>query len=219
VINHYAANKACRVKLLTLEVATTGSVQISATSTGYARASGSFLNDGIVSGMEVTGVGFGESGNNTAKTITSVTAATITSPGTVVEAAGSRVLKVVLPLQRAWENKPLDPANRSPYVQEEYIPGPMTKISVGALGQLEILPLYVMKIFVPSNTGMGAARSYSDALLTLFAPGTSLTVADASAVVRSDVAPFVGQFFQDATPGFGVVPVSVPIRIRTANSI
>jgi hypothetical protein len=216
MINHYAAQKALRVKLLTLSVATTGSIQISATTTGYERASGSFLTDGFVPGMEVSGSGFGVTANNTAKTIRSVTALTMTCPNTDTEAAGARTLTVGLPATRAWENINIEPARNSTWIEEEYVPGPMTKATVGPLGYVEALPLYVVKIYVPSGSGMGAARSYGDALLTLFAPGTSIAT---GITVRGDVAPFVGQLFQDVPPGFAVLPVTVPIRIRTANSI
>lgn len=224
MIDHYAAQKALRVKLLTLEVATTGSIQISATATGYERASGSFLTDGFIPGMEVSGTGFGESANNTAKTLKSVTALTMICPNTSVEAVGARTLAVELPNIRIWENAiPLnasgeatDVVRGSPYAEEEYVPGPMIKATLGPFGQLEALPLYVIKIYVPSGSGVGAARAYSDALLTLFAPSTSITT---GATVRGDVAPFVGQLFQDVPPGFAVVPVSVPVRLRTANSI
>ena len=216
MIDHHAAQKALRVKLLTLEVATTGSVQISATSTGYERATGSFLTDGFMPGMEVSGTGFGVTANNAAKTISSVTALTITCPNTSVEAVGARTLTVGLPATRAWENINIEPTRGSTWVEEEYIPGPMTKATLGPLGQLEALPLYVIKVYVPSGVGVDAARAYSDALLTLFAPSTSITT---GATVRGDVAPFVGQLFQDVPPGFAVVPVSVPVRLRTANSI
>ena len=218
MINHYAIQKALRAKLLALEVCTTGSVQISATATGYARASGSFLTDGFVPGLEVAGTSFGESANNTAKTITSVTALALTCPGCTVEAVGARTLTVGLPGNQAWENVELEPTAGDPWVEEQYVPGPMEKITLGSLGELEVLPIYAQKIYVPSGNGVGAARKYADALLTLFAPGTALTVSGHTVVVRTQPAPYSGQLLQ-AGPGFATIPITVPIRVRTANSI
>ena len=244
MINHYLIQKALRTKLLELEVVTTGSTSISATSTGYARAAGSFLADGFVAGLEVTGTGFSNSANNTAKTVTSVTAAAMVCSGTTTEAAGSRTIAVNLPLNRAWENVELQKTRGEPWIQEEYIPGPMSKETLGPLGQLEVLPLYVLKIYVPSGMGIGAARSYADALITLFAPSTAISIVTGmllletgddllqetgdfiilesggdTARVRNDVSPFAGQLLQDVIPGFATVPISVPLRMRTANSI
>jgi len=218
MINHWLVQKALRTKLLALEVCTTGSVQISATATGYARASGSFITDGFLPGMEVAGAGFSESANNTAKTITGVSALTITCPGCTVEAAGARTLTVGLPADRAWENVKLKPTQGDPYVEETYLPGPMEVITLGATAEMEILPNYVLRVFVPEGYDAGAARAYADALLEHFAPRTPITVTDASVSVRTDVAPFEGQLLQTDT-GHAVVPVTVPLRIRTANSI
>ena len=218
MINHYLIQKALRVKLLTLSVCTTGSVQISATASGYERLTGSFLVDGFTPGMEVTGVGFSASGNNAAQTITSVSALAIACPGCSTEAAGTRTLTVGLPAKRAWENVELEPVTGSPYVEETYLPGPMEAITLGASAQLEVLPLYVPKIYVPAGSGVGAARSYADAILELFAPRTSLTVSGHTVTVRTVPSPYSGQLLQ-AGPGWGVVPITIPLRVRTANSI
>ena len=218
MINHYLIQKALRAKLLTFALPTTGSAQISATTSGYARASGSFLTDGFTPGMEVTGTGFSTAANNTAKTITSVTATAMLAPGCAVEAAATRTLTVNLPLGRAWENVKYEPTTKVPWVEENYLPGGMEKTSLGPLGELEALPLYVVKIYVPQNTGIGAARTYADQLITLFAPGTSLTVAGHTVTVRTVPTTYAGQLIQTES-GFGVIPVTVPIRVRTANSI
>ena len=217
MINHYAIQKALRVKLGDLSVCTTGSVTLSVTSTGYARTTGSFLTDGFVPGLEVAGTGFGESGNNTAKTITSVSALSLTCPGCTAESATTATLTVGLPALCAWENIDVEPTTGRAWAEEQYIPGPMQKITLGALGQLEVLPIYAPKIYVPAGLGVGAARKYADALLTLFAPSTALTVANHTVVVGTVPAPYSGQLLQ-AGPGFAVIPVTIPLRVRTASS-
>lgn len=217
MIDHYDIQLACRTKLLTLEVATTGSVTLSATATGYARTTGSFLTDGFTNGMEVTPTGFTQTDVGT---IIAVTALTMTiSGGRDVETAGAgRTLAVNLPSLRAWENVQLDPATNQPFVQEEYLPGPMEQISLGPLGVLEADPSYVIKVFVPDQNGIGAARSYVDALFTLFAPKTILTVSGQNVSVRTQPSPFAGQLLQTES-GFATTPFTVPLRVRTANAI
>jgi hypothetical protein len=212
VIDHTLLQLALRAKLRTLSVCTTGSVSLSSTTTGYARASGSF----ICVGMEVTPSGFTQTAVGT---ITGVTALTLTIlGGRSAEAAASRTLTVGLPSRCAWENVALAPSTGTPYVEEQYIPGPMAQVTLGALGELEVLPMYSPRIYVPSNADMLAAGNYADAILTLFAPGTPITVSGATVTVRRDVGPFRGQL-QQAEPGYAVVPVSIPLRLRTSNTI
>jgi hypothetical protein len=218
VINHRSVHYALRTKLLTLEVATVTASSIEATATGYSRASGSFLTDGFLPGMEVTGTGFSDSDNNTAKTLTGVTATTLTCSGCGVEAAGTRTLSVDLPQYRAWENVRFTPTTTAPWVQETYLPGPMSVIESGSLATLEVLPQYVVQVAVPQNMGMDVSRAYTDALLTLFAPGTRITVSGATVIVRENPAPYVGQLIRD-DQGFAVAPVTIPLRLTTANTV
>lgn len=217
MINHDLIQDALRVKLLTLSVVTT-TADITATATGYTRTVGSFLDDGFAPGMEVTGASFGLSANNAAKTITGVTALTLTCPGCAAEAEGSRTLTVGLPADRAWENVSLTPTTGDPYVEENYLPGPMEQVTLGPLGELEGLPTYVVKVYVPIQTGASAARRYVDALFTLFAPRTALTVSGHTVSVRTNPAPYSGQLLR-TDDGFAVIPFTVPLRVRTANSI
>lgn len=216
-INHTAAHLAARTQLLTLSVVTTGSTTLSATTTGYARAAGSFVTDGFAVGMEVTPSGFAV---NTVDVITAVTALALTvkNTRTAEAAAGSRTLAVLLPATRAWENVEIEPTTGVPYISEEYVPGPTEKITLGPLGEVEALPLYLPRIFVPKNIGRAAASKYADALLNLFAPGRDLTISGASLSVRTSPGPFPGQLLQ-TQDGWAFVPVTIPLRYRVANAI
>ena len=227
MIDHEEALYALRTKVVTLSVVTaTGS--FSATATDYQRAAGSFITDGYRVGMEVKGTSFSNSENNAAKMITAVATSTLTCAGNVVEAAGTRTLAVGLPATRVWENSETRDADGVPdsaeagvpYFTEEYLPGPMAQETLGTLAQLEVLPQYIPRIFVPANTGAAAAMKYATALLALFAPGTAFTLSVSSSTmrVRRDVAPFSGQIVQ-SSPGWAIVPITVPLRLRTANSI
>lgn len=217
MIDNLAYQLALRSRALTLSVATTGVVTLSATATGYARTVGSFYTDGFWPGMELVPAGFA---TNTPRVITGVTALTITVSGAVTAevAAGGRSLTVGLPSNRAWENVALTPTTGVPYVEEQYLPGPVAQVTLGPLGELEALPQYVLLFHLPSSTGLTVIR-YTDALLRLFAPRTAITLANGDVVrVRSDVGPSVGQL-QQSQPGFAVKPIAIPLRVRTANIV
>lgn len=220
MISHYEYQLALRQLLLTLDVATTGSTTLEATATGYSRASGSFITDGFAVGMEVVGTGFSDSDNNEAKTITAVTATTLGCDGCAVEAAGTgRTLSVGLPELRAWENIAFTPETGRPYVTEQYLPGPTLKETLGTFAELELRPMYVVTIYAVANRGLAAAAKYADALLALFAPGTTVTATNGDTLrVRNDVGPFRGQLLHDS-PGWALIPVTIPLRVRSTNSV
>jgi hypothetical protein len=218
MLDNYAAQLALRALLRTLTAATTGSAQIAGTATGYSRSAGSFLTDGFRPGMELTGSGFSNAENDAVKTATAVTALAITAPGCVAEAEAARTLTVGLPEGMAWEAKEWEPITGQPWVEEQFIPGPVTQITLGPGGELESLPLYVVNILCPAGVGVGAARTYAREILELFAPGTPLTVAGSTLQVRRKTAPFEGQLTRPQ-PGFVSVPVTVPLRFRSANVI
>ena len=217
MINHKAIQTALGDHLLDLEVVTlTGTIE--ATATGYTRSSGSFITDGFEPGMEVAGTGFTNAANNTAKTITSVAALSLVCSGCVAEGADTRTLTVGLPAGRAWENVHYEITADDPWVEENYLPAPMNAITMGANAQLECDVTYVVKVYVPINVGTNAARGYADALISHFAPRTSITVSGHTCVVRTRPAPYAGQLLRNEA-GHAVLPVTVPLRVRTANII
>jgi hypothetical protein len=56
-------------------------------------------------------------------------------------------------------------------------------------------------------------------MLRLFAPRTAIPLANGDIVrVRADTAPYSGQV-QQSRPGFAMKLITVPLRLRTANSI
>jgi hypothetical protein len=86
------------------------------------------------------------------------------------------------------------------------------------LGELEVTPMYALYVNLPAETGLTVKR-YVNALRTLFAPRTAITLANGDVLrVRSDTGPYAGQL-QQGQPGFAVQPLTIPLRLRTANSI
>jgi hypothetical protein len=208
---------ALRAKALTLSVATTGAMSLSATSTGYARTTGSFVNDGFAVGMEVAPAGFA---TNTPRVITAVSVLALTVSGAVTPevAAGGRSLTVGLPSNRAWENVAFQPTAGVPWVREEFIPGPTSQETMGPFGELEATPMYSLYVSVAAETGLTGKR-YVDALRVLFAPRTQIPLSTGDTMrVRADTGPYAGQL-QQSQPGFAVQPFTIPLRVRSANVI
>lgn len=227
MLDHAAARLALRNLLLTLSVCTTGSTSLAASAAGgtsgasaFTRTAGSFLTDGFAVGMEVAATGFATSGNNTHTTITDLSALTMTVSATLTDdvAASGRTLAVGLPQTVIYEGIPGAPTAATPYATEQYLPGPVTRRTVGTRSTLEAMPMYVVGLAVPIDTGDLAASSYVNALLTLFAPGTSLTVGSDALVVRGDPAPFAGQLLR-TDDAWMQQTVTVPLRSYTANAI
>ncbi len=218
-ISYQQMQLALRARLLTLQACTTGSVSLSATATGYARASGSFLTDGFRPGMEVAGTGFANAANNAAKTITAVTATKLTCAGTVTEAAGTRTLAVGLPAARAWENVETSTKTGEPFVVEQFVPGGTTQFAAGPGGMMEAQALYSVQVYVPTKYGVGAAHGYIDALMTLFAPRVAMTLTNGDTLrVRADTGPYRGQLIS-REPGWATVPFTAPLRLYTKNPV
>ena len=217
-VDHTIMQAAMRTHALTLSVCTTGSVTLAATTTGYTRAVGSFLTDLFAVGMEIVPGGFT---SNPTSTITAVSAGamTVKDARTAEGAAAGKTLTVGLPASRAFENANFTPVTGVPYVEENYLPGPSSQVTIGPLGELEIFPMYSLKVNVPTLTGINADGRYADALLSLFTPRTAITLSNGDVLrVRTDTGPYRGQRLPSA-PGFSVIPVTIPFRLRTANSI
>jgi hypothetical protein len=219
MLDHMVCQLALRTRLLTLSVATTGSATLAATAAGYTRGSGSFVTDGFTKGMEVAPTGFTQTDVGV---VADVAALTLTIDGgrTVQSSGAGRTLAVGLPAIRAWENQrpPVDPIPGRPWVEENYLPGPVALQAIGAQGALWATPMYVLKLYHVADKGVGAANAYAKALLTLFAPTTAITLSTGDVLqVRGDVAPFLGQLIQ-AAPGYAVRALTIPLQVQSANA-
>ena len=220
MISNSAVLLALHNRALSLVVATTGSVSLSATATGYARAAGSFVTDGFKVGMDLTATGFTTPGNNGAHVLTAVTALTLSCLGCVAEGpVGGITLTTGLPTMLAATNVDFIPTTGRPYVEEDYVPGPAAQVTLGPLGTVELFPLYTLNVYGVSNTGINGVMAVVDALLTLFAPRTGIPLSSGDVVrIRESPAPYAGALVQ-ASPGWAFCPVTIPCWIRTANAI
>lgn len=216
MLNHAAAVLALRAQLATLSIASTGSTNLAATTTGYTRPAGSFVTEGFAKGMEITPTGFA---SNPVDTITEVSALELktTNARTAEAVAGGRTIAAKLPPIQAWENLQATPLTARWYIEEEYLPGPSNLIGTSRF--LEVFPTYIVKLYGLSNTGITALYRASDAILALFPPRLALTLSTGDVLrVRTNPAPSRGQLIPLAA-GRAAIVNTIPLRAETANSI
>lgn len=218
-VDHVANILALRAHALAMPpVALTSGVELEATATGYTRENGvGFLVDGFMAGMEVVPSGFVQT---TPGVIVSVTTTTLTIDGgrTVEVMEPGKSLSVALPSLAAWENDHFAPEAGRWYVDEDYLPGPSSVQTTGPGRQVECNPGYVLKLYGPPGYGVLAHYTLADALLEHFAPMTALYPSSGDVLrVRGDVAPYRDQL--RVIDGFALITVTIPLRLRTVNSI
>lgn len=221
MIDHTALHLAFRTRLATLSVATTGSTTLSATTTGYARAAGSFITDGFREGMEVLPSGFTNAANNEYGIVTRVEALALTIRGgrLTESAASGKTITAGLPEGLADENVEFVPVKDRPYVEENYVRGPRRMISFPYQnGAMQEDGFYTINWYFLPQYDVMAAHDCVDAVLALFAPGTTLTTGSNTAMVSGDPGPEASQLEPDAD-GYAVVSVSIPFFAFSTNTI
>lgn len=231
---------ALRNRAIGLEVPTTGTTSLSATSTGYARAAGSFITDGFAVGMEVLAAGFGTAANNGRSVITGLTATAMTvtkiteqavaagdptrtivaGTATTTEAAGGDESIVAgLPVLRGFEGIRIAPNPIAPYVVEEFVPGPSQMLTMPYSGGVaEETGIYVLKWYGIAGKGVSGIWKCVDALVARFTPGTTLTAGSETIRIRGDIRPRSTQLLAQEG-GWLVCPVEIPWRATTTNTV
>lgn len=217
---------ALRARMVAAVVATTGSTTLSATSTGYARSSGSFLADGFRAGYEITQVtGFSVAGNNQATTsqgrvITEVTALAITCSGCSTDASASgRTIIVGVPFQRAYDDIKLAPVVGYPYIREDFAPATTAVRTIPVrTGYAEDTGLYVITWF--GIAGKGGIRRCADAVLERFTPGTTFALSDGTGLrIPSEQGPYAGQVTPVGDGNWAFCQITVPYIGESINAV
>lgn len=220
MIGNTEIQSALRTYLKTLSVCEATEVDevtpltLGATANGYTRTDGgSFLTDGFKKGMEVLGAGFSASANNGSKMITAVSESLLSCAGCVTEAASEGPsLEVGLPSTRMWENVGGSRTVGVSHVEEEFLPGPSS--ADAAPNDVEKRPMYIVKVLVPARTDIDADGAYADAIIQHFQPKVNITIGSHHLRGRADQVAYAGQR-NNAIPGFSMIPVTIPLRIRT----
>jgi hypothetical protein len=217
-LDNDAALLALRVRALTLVVATTGSMDLAATSRGFTRSTGSFLTDGLYAGMEILPAGFSD---NSPKTIKSVSATAIETeePGFTQAAASGRSLIAGVPSRRAWKAYPFEPTAGRLYVVDELAPAAPQHISgIAEGGDLEEFGTYQFKWMGLSQHLDTPIRRSVDALLALFTPHTTFSAGAHTLRIAGEPGPFAGAI-RPLGNGWSICTATIPWRAFTTNAI
>ena len=222
-INQFEMLQVLRDRLVTLDLSGTPATSLAVVAGSpfgkIVRTTGSFIDEFFAAGMEIQPAGFSDSANNALAVIKVVEDLELTLDRQMENeaAAAGKSITVGLPSRVAAENVEFTPDQDKPYVEENLLPGPTEQITIGPGGDIEADPLYVVRFFLPADTGPEAANLYGDALVALFAPRTAMPLTNGDILrVRTNPGPFRGQLFQ-LKPGWATVPVTIPLRIRTIN--
>lgn len=219
MIDSKLAVLALRNRAIGTTVATTGSATLTATSTGYTRAAGSFVTDGFEVGMEVTPTGFTQTTRGIISEVSALTM--LIRGGRTAQASGAgRTLSVSLPETCAWEGVDTEPVAGKPYLEEAWVPATSRIVTFPANGGLvEETGLYVLRWYGLAGVGHEALRACVEAVMARFTPGTSFTLSDGSKVhVRTDTGPSAGQI-QRVDGGWLVLTLTVPWLGRSTNQV
>jgi len=210
---------AFRARCEALVVATTGVTTLSATATGYARASGSFVDDGFAVGMEVAPDGFPETSVGTILRVEPLRL-TIYKGRTAAAAAGSRSLTAGLPALRIWDNRQGSPDPMINYVEGEFMTQPGLLLSAPADGGTrEDRGLYVLRWYGVSDFGALGLRRCVDALMERFTPHTTFAAGATDVVrIRGDATPDASRITQRPS-GHALVTLTFPWRVYRRNVI
>jgi hypothetical protein len=218
-MSHELVELAMRQRLATLVVATTGSTTLSATASGYARASGSFVADGFTVGMQVRPSGFPQSAPGT---ITQVTATTMAIYGgrSAVSAASGRALLASTPVDVVYDNVDYEPKAFVPFLEATLIGQPSRQLTFPANGGVrEDMGIYVLRWWHVAGLGSLVARRCADAVMTLFAPGTVLVgIGGGQVRVSGDPGPFASELTR-AAAGHVLQTITIPWRTWRTNVV
>ncbi len=212
------AQLALRAQALAIVVCTTGSTTLEATANGYARASGSFLVDGFMPGMEVTPVGFTQTARGV---ISFVDATTMTIVGgrTVQAAGASRSLSVNTPSIVRYGNR--EPQENGivlpnlvqgrPWWREEMAAGGNALTTTTQRGWTLSTGIYYMTWAGLANYDEIGIHRCADAVRAAFPPEAWVrTLADGSTLrVTGNPAPFTGQIAPSG-PAWAVARTRIP---------
>lgn len=216
------AQLALRARLLTLSVATTGTMELAATTAGYTRASGSFIDDDFYEGMEVVPSGFTQT---TPGIVSRVEALTLSiAGGRSAEASGAgRSLTVGLPPLRAWENVRFDPADAvgRVWIEENMVPA-TSNMRTGPYdrGILDEFGLYVINWRGVVGYDVIGIRKCVAAAKALFASGTTFTVGSARLRITggNDDGPYESQIEPDGE-GWAICTLTIPWQAESPNAV
>lgn len=219
MINRGLVNAALRARGVALVVCTTGSTSLSAIAAGYARASGSFINDGFVQGMEVVPSAGWTSATPGLVTLVADKLLTIRG-GLTPQSAGARSLSVGLPALQYYDNDKFTPQQFRWFAEGEFSPSTSTlQTATASRGIGQATGEYYWRLYSVAETGDDALDAVTSALLRCYPPGDGQRLSDGTTLrIRQDIAPWAGSITNETT-GHAVLTVTVPWRCSFTNPV
>lgn len=215
MLDHDESLRALRNQLLAMpNIASTGVTSLASTKNSFTRQAGSFVTDLFEVGMEVQPSGFVDNSPAAIKNLSAQGMDLRQEERKIEAAAGGRSLVVQLPSLKSWENKKAKPDANLWFLEEDYIPGPTTQLS---LQEYDHFPTYVIRLYGFPNVGSKALNKVAKGVLTQFKPSTAIAISGGNFLrVRGRPSPFLGQIMQDGE-GYAFIVVTIPVRVRTLN--
>lgn len=230
MLDSNAALLACRARLLTTvalitaaeDLVTGTPVTLGATANvstdvfGYTRNVGSFVAERFGVGMEILPASFPQNAPNVVVSVTPTFLRVKTAIAAVAPAAG-RALVLTIPTGRAFDNVGFTPVAGFPWIQEQYVPGGVTRRTVagGRRGHVDENFLYVVTWFGLAGKGAAAINIPVDVLRTVVFPiGLELTAGENTVTVSGAPGPWAGQIIEQ-DDGFARKVLTIPCNAHT----
>ena len=221
MLDEELATLGLRNRLIGLQVCTTGSITLAATTEGYTRAAGSFLDDGFAVGMELTPAGFAANPEGLIDEVSDGEIVLVADDARTEEVAASgRSLTVGLPSRRAWELIDFEPTPGRLYVTEAFLPDPPVLLSNNPDGgHMEESGLYVVNVAGLPNQGIIALRRYGKKIKERFSALTQIAAGSDTLIVRGrPIAPSASQVTPQET-GWAICTITIPWHCFTRTAV
>lgn len=236
-----AVHLALRNRAMGVTIATTSSSVLAATSVGYTRQTGSFIDDQFRRGMDVVASGFSVPNNNVRSVITSVSPTEmrvtpfnisalkgvpiVSRPSLTLEAANSgRTIFAGLPYLREWPNETtvglasFVPAAGIPYIEEQFSPSTSRTYTIPvSTAHIQMDGDYFLRMYGVAGNGSEAMYKFANALSQVFSAGTLLHLHGTTVRIPSDPAPVASGIIQTLIGP--VITVTIPWITRALNSV
>jgi hypothetical protein len=240
-MDHDAAQMALRARANGLVICTTGLATLAATTTGFTRTVGSFIDDRFVRGMEVVSSGFIPAVDNMRGIITSVSPTDMrVTPFVIAVAAGvqtvahpalvadpampGRMIFAGLPVMQALENTApsgltlFTPIAGIPYLEEEYSPSTHRTTTVPIRSaRTEDTGDYIWKWHGVPGVGPSAIRRSVGALQDRYASGTIIPAGNDDIHIPGDNGPEMAEILQLTTGP--IIILTIPWVVNSRNAI
>jgi hypothetical protein len=124
-----------------------------------------------------------------------------------------------LPTLIGYDNVDVEPEVGQSYVTEQFVPATTSIMTFPANGgQVEETGLYVVTWYGVAGRDVKAIREGTQAVLSMFAPGTAFTLPSGHLRIRGDFGPQAGQI-RRIEGGWASCTITIPWLARSTNTV